>query len=137
MSERLGKWQFWLVFIGFTVMSFGQMGIGMLGMRRRIADYDPNMGFQLPNIIITLAGFAVALSVLILFINLYRSARFGEAAVGNLWESRSPEWQIPSPTPAHNYEGTVEVTGDPYDYGLEGAPAYVHIEPKAAAQPAD
>ena len=137
MSERLGKWQFWLVFIGFMVMSFGQMRIGMLGMRRRIADYDPNMGFQLPNIIITLAGFAVALSVLILFINLYRSARFGEAAEGNIWESRSPEWQIPSPTPAHNYEGTVEVTGDPYDYGLEGAPAYVHIEPKASAHPAD
>jgi len=138
MSERLGKWQFWLLFIGFMVMSLGQMRIGLLGMRRRIADYDPALNFQIPNLIITLAGFAVAISVLILFINLWRSARVGEKATGNLWESRSPEWQIASPTPAHNYEGAIEVTGEPYDYGLENAPSYVQIgTPGAAAQPAD
>jgi cytochrome c oxidase subunit 1 len=138
MSERLGKWQFWLLFVGFMVMSFGQMRIGLLGMRRRIADYDPAMGFQIPNLIITIAGFMVAVSVLLLFINLYRSARRGEVAVGNLWESRSPEWQIPSPTPAHNFDGPVVVTGKPYDYGLEGAPSYVSMEsPTSAAQAAD
>ena len=138
MSERLGKWQFWLLFIGFMVMSFGQMRIGLLGMRRRIADYDAAMGFVTPNIIITLAGFAVAISVLILFINLYRSARYGEVAKGNLWESRSPEWQIASPAPTHNYEGELEVTGEPYDYGAPNAPAYVRVEkPHVSAQPAD
>ncbi len=137
MSERLGKWQFWLLFIGFMVMSLGQMRIGLLGMRRRIADYDPNMGFQLPNLVITLAGVAVAISVLILFINLYRSARFGKVAAGNIWESRSLEWQIPSPTPAHNFEGAVVITGEPYDYGLENAPDFGQVEAKPAASPAD
>ncbi len=138
MSERIGKWQFWLLFIGFMVMSFGQMRIGLLGMRRRIADYDPALNFQFTNLVITLAGFAVAISVLLLFINLYRSIRSGEPATGNLWESRSAEWQIPSPTPTHNFPGEVVVTGEPYDYGLENAPSYIEVEtPRAAAQPAD
>ncbi|WP_322509403.1 cytochrome c oxidase subunit I [Anaerolinea sp.] len=127
MSEKLGKWHFWLLFIGFMVMSLGQMRIGMLGMRRRIADYDPAMGFQLPNIIITLAGFMVALSVLILFINLYRSARFGQVATGNVWQSRSPEWQIPSPTPAHNYPAPLRIVGEPYDYAGESQ-RYVEVD---------
>lgn len=139
MNETLGKWHFWLLFIGFMVMSLGQMRIGLLGMRRRIADYDPALNFEIPNIIITIAGFAVAISVLILLINMFRSAKRGEVAEGNVWESRSPEWQIPSPTPAHNYAGEVVVTGDPYDYGLENAPGYVKIEKSgaSAAQPAD
>ena len=91
------------------------------------------------NLVITLAGFAVALSVLLLLINMFHSARKGEPATGNLWESRSPEWQIPSPTPAHNFAGEVVVTGDPYDYGLEGAPGYVRLEADLthSPQPAD
>ena len=47
--------------------------------------------------------------------------KHGERAEGNLWNSRSPEWLVPSPMPVHNYEQTFEVVGDPYDYGLEGS----------------
>lgn len=139
MSETLGKWQFWLLFIGFTVMSLGQMRIGLLGMRRRIADYDPALNFEFANLIITIAGFAVAASVVILFFNLFRSAKHGEVAEGNVWESRSPEWQLPSPTPQHNYEGEMVVTGRPYDYGAENVPAYVALTkaPSHQAHPAD
>ena len=51
------------------------------------------------------------------------SAKKGEEASGNVWNSRSPEWEIlPSPAPAHNYSGLhFEVVGDPYDYGLKGS----------------
>jgi cytochrome c oxidase subunit 1 len=106
-------------------MTFGQMRIGLLGMRRRIADYDPTQGFQLSNILITIGGFLIAISVLIFFINMIRSIRKGELATGNVWESRSPEWQVPSPAPVHNYEQGLTVVGDPYDYGL---PATKYIE---------
>jgi cytochrome c oxidase subunit I len=137
MSERLGKWQFWLLFVGFGAMSLAQMDIGFLGMRRRIADYDLALGYQPGHIIITIAGFVVAASVLIFFINLYRSARWGEIAVGNVWESRSPEWMIPSPTPLHNYDTELVVTGDPYDYALEGSTFITFEKPAAAPIPAD
>jgi cytochrome c oxidase subunit 1 len=117
MNETLGKIHFWMMTPAFFFMTFAQMRIGLLGMRRRIADYDPTQGFQLPNILITIAAFLIAISVLIFFINLIKSIRSGEPATGNLWESRSPEWQIASPAPVHNYEFGLTVVGDPYDYG--------------------
>jgi cytochrome c oxidase subunit 1 len=69
----------------------------------------------------------IALSILFLFINLIHSARHGEVAEGNIWESRSPEWALlPSPAPAHNYDQDFHVVGEPYDYGLAGSR---YIEP--------
>jgi len=49
------------------------------------------------------------------------SIKKGEKAEGNVWNSRSPEWQVPSPMPAHNYDQPFEVVGEPYDYGLPGS----------------
>ena len=54
---------------------------------------------------------------LLFLINLVRSLRMGEVATGNIWQSRSPEWQVPSPAPMHNYLVPLRVVGDPYDYG--------------------
>jgi cytochrome c oxidase subunit 1 len=69
----------------------------------------------------TAAGFLIALSVLIFIINIVRSTRHGQVAEGNLWNSRSPEWQVRSPMPVHNYERPLEVVGEPYDYGVPGS----------------
>lgn len=132
LNDALGKLHFWLLLPGFLLTSFGQMQIGLLGMRRRIADYDPAMGFSATHLVITVAGFAVALSVLIFLINLIHSARKGEVVTGNLWESRSPEWQIPNPAPQHNYPVAFRVVGDPYDYGDGGSEQYVDLSPQAA-----
>ncbi len=121
LNETLGKLHFWLMTPSFFVLTLGMMRIGLIGMRRRIADYDPGLGFEPTHIVLTIAGFLIALSVLIFFINLIASLRNGEAAKGNLWKSRSPEWQVPSPMPVHNYEQPFEVVGEPYDYGLAGS----------------
>lgn len=138
MNETLGKLQFWMLTIGFTVMSLGQMRVGLLGMRRRIAHFDPSMpGFISTHLIVTIAGFVVAASMIVLFINMWRSAKKGEVATGNLWESRSPEWQIPSPTPIHNYDQDIIVVGEPYDYGLDDE-GYIKLGQAApSAYPAD
>ncbi len=134
MNELWGKVHFWMMTVAFLVMTLGQMRIGLLGMRRRIADYDPSMGFGEPNLLITIGGFFIALSVLIFLINVWVSAKKGDLAVDNIWESRSPEWYTPSPTPLHNYDREFEVVGDPYDYGLEGS-SYIKFAqpPKSAA----
>jgi cytochrome c oxidase subunit 1 len=121
MSERLGKWHFWLMTPSFFTLTFLMMYTGLQGMRRRIADYDPGLGIDLHHLIMTIAAFAIALSILIFFINFFRSMLKGEAATGNVWNSRSPEWQVPSPMPVHNYEREFEVVGEPYDYGLPGS----------------
>lgn len=121
MNETLGRIHFWLMTPSFFVMTLGMMYIGLNGMRRRIADYDPALGFQPTHFVLTIAGFLIALSVLVFFINLIISLRNGEVAKGNVWNSRSPEWQVESPMPAHNYELPFEVVGEPYDYGLAGS----------------
>jgi cytochrome c oxidase subunit 1 len=126
MSETLGKVHFWLMTPAFLLMTLSQMQVGLIGMRRRIADYDPSQGLQGGNILVTIGGFLIAFSVLVFFFNLIRSIGKGELATGNLWESRSPEWQVPSPAPTHNYANGITVVGNPYDYGLEGS-RYVEI----------
>jgi len=61
------------------------------------------------------------------------SAKKGELATNNVWESRSPEWAIlPSPAPQHNYEKPFSVVGDPYDYGLKDS-KYVETAPQQSA----
>ncbi len=135
LSEKLGYLHFVLLFVGFEVMSIGQMRIGLLGMRRRIADYSPRLADGLVEDIqlwITISGFVVALSMLVFIFNLVKSARRGEVAEGNIWNSRSPEWQIPNPAPLHNYKTPFKVIGDPYDYGLPDAP-YLDMNPEKSS----
>ena len=131
-NERLGKLHFFLMLPAFYLQSLGQMQVGLLGMRRRIADYDPALGISATQMLITIAGFVIGISVLIAVYNFVRSARRGEVAVANPWRSRSPEWQIASPAPEHNYDEQLEVVGEPYDYGLEGS-VFVNLHPSRSA----
>jgi len=131
-NETLGKLHFWLMTPGFWVQSLGQMRVGLMGMRRRIADYDPALGIDTGQLLITIAGFVIALSVLIMLVNLVVSARSREVAEANPWGSRSPEWQIPSPVPEHSYARPIVVVGEPYDYGLPGS-VYVRMSPAGAS----
>jgi cytochrome c oxidase subunit 1 len=120
-KESLGKLHFWLMLPAFWVMSIGQMSVGLLGMRRRVADYDPALGITTTHILITLAALVIGWSVLIMIYNFASSTRRQPAAERNPWRSRSPEWQIVSPAPEFNYDVPFEVVGDPYDYGLSGS----------------
>lgn len=126
-NERLGKLHLFLMLPGFYLQSLAQMQTGLLGMRRRIADFDPMLGINLQQLMITIAGYLIFFSVVIMLVNLISSLRRGPVAARNPWRSRSPEFMLPSPIPAHNYDRPVEVVGEPYDYGKPGA--FVNIDP--------
>ncbi len=128
LNETLGKVHFWLMTPAFITLSTLMMRIGLLGMRRRIADYDPSLGVTIDNRVMTVAGFLIALGILTFLINAFWSLRHGEIATGNVWNSRSPEWQVPSPMPIHNYDKPFEVVGEPYDYGLPDSQYIKFIE---------
>ncbi len=130
-KESLGKLHFWLMVPGFWVMSFGQMSMGIVGMRRRISDYDPALGIEWLHVLVTLSALVIGWSILIMIYNLIASARTEAVAETNPWGSRSPEWQIPSPVPEFNYDVPFEVVGEPYDYGLPGA-TYIQMQPAAS-----
>jgi cytochrome c oxidase subunit 1 len=136
-NEKLGKLHFYLMLPAFYVQSLAQMQIGLLGMRRRIGLWDPDLLIGGQQWAITIAGYVIGLSVLVAILNLAYSAARGPAAAANPWRSRSPEFQLPSPIPQHNYATPFEVVGEPYDYGLAGS-AYVSIDQeryRPAAEP--
>lgn len=127
-NERLGKLHFWLMVPGFWMMSLGQMRIGLMGMRRRIADYDPALGIETTHAIITISALIIAWGVLIMLYNLWTSARGPVLAnADNPWGSRSPEWMAPSPLPEFNFDEPIVVVGNPYDYGRPDGRGYIQI----------
>jgi cytochrome c oxidase subunit 1 len=131
-NETLGKVHFWLMFPAFYVQSVGQMLAGLYGMRRRIGDYETDLGVEQIHLMITIAGFVIGFSVLLFIFNAWRSLRSGPVAEANPWHSRSPEFQLPSPVPAHNYtDYPFEVVGEPYDYGKPGS-VYAQFSPASA-----
>jgi len=133
-DETLGKIHFWLMLPAFWLQSLAMARIGLLGMRRRIADWDATLGIELGQLLITIAGFAIGLSMLIFLANLIISAVRGRVAGSNPWQSRSPEFQIPSPIPEHSYAQPPVITGEPYDYTVPGS---VYVSPSPASSAAD
>ncbi|MFQ5943745.1 MAG: cbb3-type cytochrome c oxidase subunit I [Anaerolineales bacterium] len=131
-DEGLGKLHFWLMTPGFWLQSLAMARVGLLGMRRRIADWDAALGIETGQLLITIAGFAIGVSMLIFLANLVTSAVQGRVASHNPWASRSPEFQIPSPIPERSYAQPPVVTGEPYDYA-EPDSVYVSLSPTGSA----
>ena len=103
LSERLGKWHFWLFVIGFH-MTFTVMHIpGLLGMPRRIYTYEPGRGWDTLNFIITIGAFVQAIATLVFVANLVISYFKGELAGNDPWDAWTLEWSIPSPPPSYNF----------------------------------
>ena len=103
LSERLGKWHFWLMVIGFH-LTFDFMHIpGLLGMPRGIYTYMPDRGWEHWNQIISIGGFFQAAAVLIFVYNLVHSYFKGAIAGPDPWDAWTLEWSVPSPPPAYNF----------------------------------
>ena len=103
MDETIGKINFWLMFIGMNIAFFPMHFLGLDGMPRRIYTYDPDMGWNLWNMVSSIGALLVALSVLVFMINAIRSYKKGEVAGADPWDARTLEWSIPSPPPEYNF----------------------------------
>ena len=102
-NEALGKWHFWLMFIGMN-LTFGPMHwLGLQGMVRRTWVYPEEAGLGVWNFVVTVGAFIIAFSVLLFIINWMYSKRRGSAAPDDPWDARTLEWTIPSPTPEYNF----------------------------------
>src|SRR6266511_3024565 len=108
LSERLGKWHFWLLFIGFNVTFFVQFNLGLEGMPRRIADY-PIRSWGTYNTISTVGSFIMAVGILVFLWNFFVSLRRGQPAGDDPWEGNSLEWVTTSPPPHHNFHEIPEI----------------------------
>jgi len=127
MNDRLGHWHFWLTFIAFNVTFMPMHWLGLLGMPRRVATYDPQ--FQFFNDVASIASFVLAGSTLLLIYNMLWSFRYGPKAGPNPWGARTLEWQISSPPPYYNFKTIPAVLKNPYNFG-EPLP-YIGLESMA------
>jgi len=104
LSERLARWQFWLLYIGFF-LTFGPMHIaGMLGMPRRIFTYEPDRAWELWNQIATVGALIQVPSYAIFVYNLLSSLKRGKPAGDDPWDAWTLEWMTSSPPPSYNFE---------------------------------
>ena len=103
MNETLGKWSFWVMFIGFNLGFFPMHVAGLLGMPRRIYTYAPNMGWSTVNMVTSVGSFVFAAGILIFLVNIVVSLKRGVLAAPNPWDAPTLEWATPSPPPAYNF----------------------------------
>ncbi|MPV37889.1 aa3-type cytochrome oxidase subunit I [Georgenia subflava] len=105
LDERLGKIQFWILFIGFHTTFLVQHWLGVQGMPRRYADYMPEDGFTLYNQISTVGSVLIAISTLPFLWNVWVTMRGPRTVfVDDPWGfGNSLEWATASPFPRHNF----------------------------------
>ncbi|HEU4616572.1 MAG TPA: cytochrome c oxidase subunit I [Gammaproteobacteria bacterium] len=101
LDERLGKLNFWLMFVGMMLAFFTMHFTGLLGMPRRVYTYSFASGWTTVNIITTAGAAIFAIGVLVGVYNLIYSLRRGEPAGDNPWNADSLEWSSTSPPPPY------------------------------------
>ncbi len=115
LSDRMGRWHFWLVLAGFN-LTFGPMHIvGLQGMARRHSQYGEYDGFEFWNKVITIGYFIIFVGMLVFAYNIFRTwGRYRSGVVpgaeADPWDGRTLEWAIPSPAPEHNFDYVPVVT---------------------------
>jgi cytochrome c oxidase subunit I len=111
LGEGLGKWHFWLSFIGFNLAFFPQHMLGLLGMPRRVYTYRDDWLWELYNLLSTIGSFVMGVGVLLFLFNILRTRRRADARAGkDPWIGDTLEWYTTSPPPTHNFDRVPYVT---------------------------
>ena len=103
LSNKLAHLHFWPLFIGSNLTFFPMHILGLEGMPRRVADYDPSAGWNDLNFLSSMGAFLLGISILPFLFNVWRSLRKGEPAGDDPWEGDHLEWATSSPPPPHNF----------------------------------
>lgn len=117
VNETLGRIHFVLTFVGFNLTFLPMHPLGLQGMNRRIALYDPK--FQALNELVTIGSYILAVSTFPFIINIVWSVYKGKKAPRNPWRALTLEWQTASPPIIENFEEEPVLWAGPYDYGID------------------
>ncbi|MGK7875063.1 MAG: cytochrome c oxidase subunit I [Xenococcaceae cyanobacterium] len=117
VNETWGRIHFALTFIGLNMTFLPMHELGLLGMNRRVALYDPQ--FQSLNMVSTIGSYILAVSTIPFVINVLWSLYKGEKASRNPWRALTLEWQTTSPPAIENFEEEPVLWAGPYEYGID------------------
>jgi cytochrome c oxidase subunit I len=128
LNQTLGKWHFWTMFIFFNSTFLPLFAVGLAGQPRRVFEYARNL--ETLNDWVSISAFLLGGSILIFLINfVWSTVITREPEVGNPWNSRGLEWQVPSPPPPGNFAKVPVVLSGPYEYGVKDAPPVADLNP--------
>ncbi|MDR6970880.1 cytochrome c oxidase subunit I [Leifsonia shinshuensis] len=129
LNDRLGKWHFWLLFIGFHTTFLIQHWLGVVGMPRRYATYLPSDGFTWMNQVSSIGAGILAISMIPFFVNVYLTARNApKVTVNDPWGyGRSLEWATSCPPPRHNFTSIPRIRSESPAFDLNHPEAGIPI----------
>src|SRR6201997_3651288 len=140
MNETLGRWHFWLTFVGTYCIFMPMHYAGMAGQPRRYSQFTELHYLEklIPlNTFITFAAFVTISAQLIFLVNLFWSMKAGKKASDNPWEATTLEWTTATPPPHDNFGGhTPVVYNGPYEYSVPGARRDYIMQTEPAIVPA-
>ena len=127
LHQGMGKFHFWISFVGSYAIYFPMHYLGFIGVPRRYYEmynspYIPTSAEGL-NAFITIAALIVGFAQIVFIYNIITSAIRGEKAEKNPWKANSLEWQTPEMPPKHgNFGKELPVVYRwAYDFGVPGA----------------
>jgi cytochrome c oxidase subunit I+III len=103
LDERVGRWNFWLLFIGTNLAFFPMHIVGLLGMPRRVYTYEAGLGWEPYNLLSSIGVLVILLGIAVFILNVARSYRRGEPAGNNPWGADTLEWATTSPPAEHGW----------------------------------
>jgi cytochrome c oxidase subunit 1 len=129
LNETLGKWHFWLLFIGFHTTFLIQHWIGVVGMPRRYWSYLPTDNVTWMNQISTVGAMILGVSVLPFLLNVWITHRRGvQVNVDDPWgNARSLEWATSCPPPRHNFTSIPRIRSESPAFDLHHPEATVQV----------
>ena len=126
LNDTLGKWHFWITFLGSYAIYLPMHYLGFLGVPRRYyaiegIDFIPE-SVNFMNAGITIAALTVGTAQLLFFYNLIVSYFKGREAGSNPWGATTLEWQTADTPPKHGNFGKELplVYRWAYDYSVPG-----------------
>jgi cytochrome c oxidase subunit 1 len=124
LSERIGRWVFALLFIGFNATFWPQFVVGLRGMPRRVVDYPAGIGLDTPNLVSSLGVVVMSAGVVLFVVDWWSSRRHGTIAGDDPWGGRSLEWSTSSPPPEQNFVELPRIRSE--------SPTFDHKHPELA-----
>lgn len=108
---RLGEVAFWLVVPAFHITFLAVHVAGLLGQRRRTWTYDHGQGWEILNLVASVASFVMAIGFALVILDIVINAFAGLRGKRNPWGAPTLEWAAPTPSPNYGFASIPIVRG--------------------------